>query len=102
MPPDPPARKSRVLVEYCAPHESGCDAFVTVGKDSCRYTFRQIAAAPGETGWEVERKDKQRPARHHVLVAKEYVSCDCTAGLVQRAMCKHVLAVQQLTREGHL
>lgn len=81
--------------------ETGCTVFLTVGKDSCKYAIDRIPDDDG-AGFEVTRDDPARRVIHHVHVGGEFTTCDCTAGLLGKVKCKHVLAVAQMMMEGHL
>lgn len=100
-------RKSGCLVSLAERTEEGCEVFITVGKDSCRYSIVRIPVDYG-IGFTVSRKDEQRPDKYQVGVERRgelvIITCDCPGGiyLAGQSKCKHVLAVEQMSREGIL
>jgi hypothetical protein len=100
-PTAPPPKTPRSIRLVRAPDTDGVGVFcVTAGKDNGFYTLRELPCLIGGRGFEVHRLGLGN--LYHVRVGKpEECSCECK-GFLYRGLCRHILGLLALIREGKL
>ncbi len=97
----PTSRPARTIRLVRAPDERGVGAFsITAGGQVCHYTFRELPCEIGGRGFAVHRLGLGM--LFHVRVGRAVdCSCECR-GFLFRNMCRHILGLLALIREGKI